>query len=151
MILQQREQKLQRQQSRKSRLKPSLSNSTADNDLLPGSQSGYWGWRNVAVELQATVPGPSRNDGRRVGVQRVHSSRAERAAKRRSGPTRMRSKTNPERLDTKSPAPRRLQGSFDRLNQLPTAMRTSFDRSRQITRDKRARNGKNPIPRNEWP
>jgi hypothetical protein len=150
MILQQREQKLQRQQSRKSRRKPSLSHSTAEKERIPGSQSGYWGWKNVAVELEASIPGPSRNDDRRGGVQRVHSARAERAAKRRSAPTRVRSKTNPERLGTRPSAHPRLDGSFDRSNKLPMSMRPSFDRSGRISQDKMGRNGKNPMPGNEW-
>jgi hypothetical protein len=88
--------KLQRQQSPKSGHKLSFSHSAAEKERMPATQSGYWGWKNVALELEASIPGEKRSGDDEIGMQRLHSMRTERAAKRRSGPPRMRSKTNPE-------------------------------------------------------
>jgi hypothetical protein len=71
IILQHREQKLQRQQSGKKRRKPSLHHGIADKKSIPGSQSGYWGWKNVAVELEDRRPRPNRYNGGQAGVQRA--------------------------------------------------------------------------------
>lgn len=78
IILQHREQKLQRQQSWKNRLKPSLNHSITDKESIPGSQSGFWGWKNVAVELEDGLNRPNRNDSRQVELQRgsKHKNRA---------------------------------------------------------------------------
>lgn len=149
IILQHREQKLQRQQSGKNRRKPSLNHSIADKESVPGSQSGYWGWKNVAVELEDRLPRPNRNDGGQAGVQRAQSTRIERAAKRRSGPTRMRSKTNPDRLGPRPFPPRRLEGSFKRANQSQVSTRPSFDGTGHGPHETTGGNDKSSMPTNE--
>ena len=150
MILQQREEKLQRQQSRKSKYQQTLRRNTVNKERVPGSQSGYWGWKNVAVESKRTTTQPNSDDSRWAGVQRVHSARTERSEKRRSKPTRMRSKTNPERLGSRPPTHQRLEGSFDRSNRMPIPMRPSLDAARRMSYDQVSRNGKNPALRSEW-
>ena len=150
MILQQREEKLQRQQSQKSKYQPASGHNTVKKERVPVSQSGYWGWKNVAVEFERTVPQLNSDDGRWAGVQRVHSARTEHSEKRRSKPTRMRSKTNPERLGKRPLAHQRLEGSFDRSNRLPIVMRPSSDVACRMSHDQISRNAKNPVPRSEW-
>jgi hypothetical protein len=149
MILQHRELKLQRQRSPKSRRKMSFSHGTAEKERTPASQSGYWGWKNVAVELEASIAGAKRSGDYQLGMQRVHSVRTERAAKRRSGPPRMRSKTNPERMGTRHIPRQRLEGSFDRSNKLHVPTRPSFEKMGQISYDRMGRNGKSSMPRDE--
>src|SRR5271155_1997341 len=87
--------KASKKQSR--RRKPNLNHSKAEKERFPGSQSGYLGWKNVAVELEADSSATTGNVGRHLGVQRVHSARSDRTAMGRSGSISMRSKTSPER------------------------------------------------------
>lgn len=77
------EQKLQRQQSWKNRRKPSLNHSVTNKKSIPGSQSGYWGWKNVAVALEDGLTRPNRNDSHQVGMQR--GSKAQESCVLRNG------------------------------------------------------------------
>jgi hypothetical protein len=83
IILQHRGQKLQRQQSWKNRRKPSLNHSITDKKSISGSQSGYWGWKNVAVALEDGLTRPNRSDSHRVGIQR--GSKAQESCVLRNG------------------------------------------------------------------
>jgi hypothetical protein len=149
MILQHRELELQRQQSPKSGRKPSFSHSTAEKERIPATQSGYWGWKNVALELESSIPAEKRSGDHEIGMQRVHSMRTERTAKRRSGPLRTRSKTNPERIGTRTMPHRRLEGSLDCSNKFPVSTRPSFGRTGQISYERMGRNGKSSMRRDE--
>jgi hypothetical protein len=60
--------------------------------------SGYLGWKNVAVKLEADSSATTGNVGRRLGVRRIHSARSDRTAIGRLGPISMQSKTNLEPL-----------------------------------------------------
>ena len=123
MILQHREQKLQRENSRRIRRKPSRDRRISE-DSEPTSQKGYSGWMNVAAGPDLRAPGPSDYYRRRTAgdVQRTRSVRQDtsRGPPRGPGPARVRSRTNPDRLGATSVAGyRRARRSADRSSYPP--------------------------------
>lgn len=100
MILQQRDKKVQRHGSLKSRPKPGGNRSSTEHARRTSHRPRQEGWKNVAVISHASGAG-LKSDGRtRPALQRVQSDQIGRATKRRPGTMRARSKTNPEQLGT---------------------------------------------------
>lgn len=125
MILQQRELRLQRQWSQKSRGKRSVNVNVTEKERFTGPQGGYWGWRNVAAAPDTEPMGPEVGNLSKGGLAQADYARTDRVMSGGLGPSRTRSRTNPERLGTGPMMRRRSQRSNGRTSHPP--VRQSFD------------------------
>jgi hypothetical protein len=145
MILQQRELKLHREHSKRSRRRPSIGASVKPKETAQGQPGSHWGWRNVAAGPSGGIAEPELIPKQQsaMKVSRKNSRAGDRVAIGRAAPVRMRSRTNPERLALAPNARRRAQ-SVEQPVRLPA--RVSIDTPARLDQSNRPRNLRYPRP-----